>query len=541
MSGQQRAQSADAAPTSFFDGSYSSIYRDSPQDTPAPSSSLSSVWRGVFTYSAPHWSYVYNATLVVLDALMTLTATIIVMGAHKPSQSFLFMDQFPANDTVCIAGMFAATWLISLAGTQIYTRHTMGEGYELYSKIIGAIFIDFIALCTIIYIFSLSIPRTVVVAVPLLSGVLTLFERWLMRGLLRRNRALGKYNYATVIVGSPDAIHDVIRQLDATTALGYAPFAICPVSTSTPTSSHDARQRLVQVPFIPLDDRERALRVLPLNSHLPQTAKDLGARTMLITDVMSRHSETMRTLSLAMESMGIELAFSAEVADIDGAALHLRDNPAMPVFTATLPQYSTRTRIVKRVMDIIGSLLALIISSPVMAVVALLVRAEDGGPAIYKQQRIGLYGKTFTLYKFRSMHVNADKIDAQLAKEMGENHGILFKPKDDPRITRIGRFIRKTSLDEFPQFLNVLIGNMSLVGPRPQQQYEVDEYASLYSTRLLVKPGITGLWQVSGRSDLSQEESERLDVSYVERWSINGDIAILLKTITAVIRGIGSY
>lgn len=176
-----------------------------------------------------------------------------------------------------------------------------------------------------------------------------------------------------------------------------------------------------------------------------------------------------------------------------------------------------------------------------MAYVAFRVHHEDGGPAIYEQQRIGLYGRPFTLYKFRSMRVNADKEDKKLAQEMGAEHGILFKAKDDPRITKFGRFIRKTSLDEFPQFFNVFKGDMSLVGPRPQQQYEVDEYNALYSTRLLVKPGITGPWQVSGRSDLSQEESERLDVSYVENWSITGDIAILFKTVSAVLKGTGSY
>ncbi|WP_300765642.1 sugar transferase [uncultured Bifidobacterium sp.] len=527
MSSQKRPSSRDRS-TSFFDGTY------------FPTNSLPRR-NGVFAYSAPHWSYLYNATLILLDAIMSLLSTTIVVLVHSETKEYISRNQLSGDDVLAMAALVTGVWILCLAGARIYTRHMMGQGYEVYSRVIAAGFYTIIALCTIIYLFKLFVPRQIVLAVPLLSVLFTLIERWFMRRSLQRNRARGGYNYATVIVGSPEGIHQAVEQLDGNTALGYAPFAVCAVANGNSTSDRPNPQHLVHVPFTPTNDRERTLRVLPLDSHLPQTAKDLGARTMVITDVMSRHSETMRTLSLAMESMGIELAFSAGVADIDGATLHLRDNASMPVFTATLPQYSTRTRIIKRVMDIIGSLLALIISSPVMAVVALLVRAEDGGPAIYKQQRIGLYGKTFTLYKFRSMHVNADKIDAQLAKEMGENHGILFKPKDDPRITRIGRFIRKTSLDEFPQFLNVLIGNMSLVGPRPQQQYEVNEYASLYSTRLLVKPGITGLWQVSGRSDLSQEESERLDVSYVERWSINGDIAILLKTITAVIRGTGSY
>ncbi len=236
-----------------------------------------------------------------------------------------------------------------------------------------------------------------------------------------------------------------------------------------------------------------------------------------------------------------DFTIAKNIANVSGARLRTRSTSTMPIILASLPQYSTLTALIKRFFDIVLSTLALILSTPVMAYGALRIKLEDGGPAIYKQQRIGRYGKPFTIYKFRSMRANADKQDESLAGKMGVSHGILFKAKDDPRITPFGKFIRKTSLDEFPQFFNVLKGDMSLVGPRPQQQYEVDEYGSLYSTRLLVKPGITGLWQISGRSDLSQEDSERLDVSYVENWSVTGDIAILIKTVVAVIRGSGSY
>ncbi|WEV42219.1 sugar transferase [Bifidobacterium sp. ESL0682] len=298
-------------------------------------------------------------------------------------------------------------------------------------------------------------------------------------------------------------------------------------------------QQLVSVPFRSTCPEEKKLKVLPMDSHLPQKAKEIKAQAILIADVMSRYSETMRTFSLAVESMGIELVLMANVADIASSQLHLRSNPSMPMLTARLPQYSTLTRFLKRIFDLVGSTIAIIISSPVMAFVALRVKTQDGGPALYSQQRIGLYGKPFTLYKFRSMRVNADKYDEEVAEETGNEHGILFKAEDDPRITKFGHFIRKTSLDEFPQFFNVFKGDMSLVGPRPQQQYEVDQYDSLYSARLLVKPGITGPWQISGRNALNQEESEQLDISYVENWSFTGDIAILLKTVMAVFRGTG--
>ena len=195
----------------------------------------------------------------------------------------------------------------------------------------------------------------------------------------------------------------------------------------------------------------------------------------------------------------------------------------------------------KRIWDIAIGLIALPFVLLIIAVLAPLIKLEDGGPVFYSQTRIGIYGKPFTMYKFRSMRTDADEIKAKLAKERGIEDRFIFKLKDDPRVTKIGHFIRKTSLDEFPQFFNVFKGDMSLVGPRPPLPEEVARYGMLYSTRLLVKPGITGPWQISGRSDLTQKQSEYADVSYIQDWSITGDIAILLKTVVAVFKGTGSY
>ena len=192
-------------------------------------------------------------------------------------------------------------------------------------------------------------------------------------------------------------------------------------------------------------------------------------------------------------------------------------------------------------MDIAGAIVAIIVSSPVMLVLCMLIKLTSPGPLIYKQERVGLHNQTFRMYKFRSMVTNAEELKKKLAEETGQEDRFIFKMKDDPRITKVGHFIRKTSLDEFPQFYNVLKGDMSLVGPRPALPEEVARYGSLYSARLLVKPGITGPWQVSGRSDLSQEQSEYLDVSYIENWSIAGDLAILAKTVMVIFTGRGSY
>jgi exopolysaccharide biosynthesis polyprenyl glycosylphosphotransferase len=520
----------------FFDGSYFSMNEKSSPDDTTPYM-VHRLWE----YSIPRWSYIYVTALVALDMAMSAAATGLTFAVRPGAYASVLEGGTFGNGIATMFLFIALSWVVSLASCHIYERHTMGEGYALYSKIFSAIFVDFVLLCAIGYAFKFGIPRTLTFFVPPLTGVFTVLERYAMRKLLHHYRRGNRCSYPTVVVGSPEKIHSILRQLSANTAVGYVPIAVCPVIADKEQQPSSGPQHLIPVPFKPVDGREALLRVLPMNSHLPQTVRYLGAQTVLVADTLNRHSETMRTLSLAIESMGLELAFTSTVADVSGAALHLREDPSMPVLTAHLPQYSVLTRILKRAFDIVLSTLALVVASPLMAYIALRVKAEDGGPAIYSQQRIGLYGKPFTMYKFRSMCVDADAHKQQLARQYGLENRFIFKIRDDPRVTRIGHFIRKNSLDEFPQFFNVLRGDMSLVGPRPPLPEEVRLYNALYSTRLLVKPGITGPWQISGRSDLTQEESEHLDVSYVEHWSLTSDMAILLKTVMAVIRGTGSY
>jgi exopolysaccharide biosynthesis polyprenyl glycosylphosphotransferase len=211
--------------------------------------------------------------------------------------------------------------------------------------------------------------------------------------------------------------------------------------------------------------------------------------------------------------------------------------PLLGVKEATIPRTG---RLVKRALDIFVSALALLITSPIMLLIAIVVRLESPGPAIFRQIRVGPRGRPFTIYKFRSMRQGAEEEQAQL-RDRNEASGPLFKIKDDPRFTRLGRFLRRASLDELPQFFNVLRGEMSLVGPRPGPPQEVAQYQPWHRQRLEVSPGITGLWQVSGRSDLSFDEMCLLDIYYIENWSLGLDLTILLRTIPRVILGDGAY
>lgn len=196
---------------------------------------------------------------------------------------------------------------------------------------------------------------------------------------------------------------------------------------------------------------------------------------------------------------------------------------------------------VKRFFDIVLSAVALVLLLPLFVVVAILIKATSPGPIFFVQIRVGKYGRTFSFYKFRSMYVDAEKRKAELMAQNQSADGVIFKMKKDPRITPIGRFIRKTSIDELPQFLNVLFGDMSLVGPRPPVPSEVSQYTLEDRKRLMVRPGLTCLWQVSGRSDIPFKKQVSLDKEYIRSQSLWKDIVILLRTVPAILSGRGAY
>jgi len=226
--------------------------------------------------------------------------------------------------------------------------------------------------------------------------------------------------------------------------------------------------------------------------------------------------------------------------DIAGPRIHITPVAGLPLLHVEEPEFTGARKILKETQDRILAGLAVVFLAPLMLALALLIRLDSRGPALFRQTRVGRGGEEFCVYKFRSMHVDAEE---RLAALVGRNEsdGVLFKMRDDPRVTRIGKLLRRYSLDELPQLLNVLRGNMALVGPRPPLPREVANYATDVHRRLLVKPGITGLWQVSGRSDLSWEQTVRLDLRYVENWTLALDALILVKTVRAVLSGGGAY
>lgn len=484
--------------------------------------------------STPRWRFAFVASLIAIDLavmLLSLTVSLVINGAAFDAIG----DVMPFWLFLILVSLI---WLLCLAFAGTYHRHVMADGYKLYAKIINASLLTIISYCSLAFIFKLALPRTALIIAPVIAFFLDIIARWQMRQALHRHRSKGSCKYRTVVIGSSDGINKALQTMRNCMNWGYEPVAVCPIEADP--ASKDAYVVTSYTPDANIEGSSK-LKVIPFNSAFPRICESLGVQEVYVADVLSRDSEMLHGLSLAVESLGMELALAVSLADVSGHRLYLRNTTEQPVLLASLPQYTGAANVIKRLLDIIGSLCALIISSPILLGVAIAIKLDDGGPVFFSQTRIGLHGKPFKMYKFRSMVTNAEELKKKLAEETGQEDRFIFKMKDDPRITKVGHFIRKTSLDEFPQFYNVLKGDMSLVGPRPALPEEVARYGSLYSARLLVKPGITGPWQVSGRSDLSQEQSEYLDVSYIENWSIAGDLAILAKTVMVIFTGRGSY
>lgn len=432
-------------------------------------------------------------------------------------------------------------WIYCLHSVGVYHRHVMGDGYQLNAFLVkGAIFAG-LMVCALNSILNVYVPLVTTGLALLCALLVTIVERLIIRQFVLFSREKGAYSYGTVLVGSPEGIEHALEFLSKKSQLNYHVVAVCPIGLNEKNGLVEAvgapegfKQRIHEI-------SGRNIVTLPYCKNFAERAVAVGMQTVMVTDVMQRFSYNFNTFVLDLESMNLEIAVVTSAVDVSGHETNIRVLQGTTVMTISLPQYSPWAMCKKRAFDIVMSLIALLVSAIVSVPVAIAIKLTDGGPIFYMQTRVGRRGKTFKMIKFRSMVVNADKMKAELAEENGQKGRFIFKMKDDPRVTKMGKFIRKFSIDELPQFLNVLKGDMSVVGPRPPLPEEVAQYDQTYATRMLVKPGITGPWQVSGRSNLSREESESLDVSYVQNWSMLGDIVLLFRTVGAVVTHKGAY
>jgi exopolysaccharide biosynthesis polyprenyl glycosylphosphotransferase len=265
-----------------------------------------------------------------------------------------------------------------------------------------------------------------------------------------------------------------------------------------------------------------------------------GADTVAVLSCPELDGTELRRLAWQLEESDVDLVVAPALLDVAGPRTTIRPVDGLPLVHVDHPRLSGGRRAAKELFDRASAGLALLLLAPLLLVIGVAIRLTSHGPALFRQTRVGKNGETFTVLKFRSMYVDAEARLAEL-RAVNEKDSVLFKIREDPRVTRLGRWLRRYSLDELPQLFNVLAGQMSLVGPRPPLPSEVAQYAGDVNRRLVVKPGLTGLWQVSGRSDLSWEESVRIDLRYVENWSLALDAMILWRTVFAVLRSQGAY
>jgi len=360
-------------------------------------------------------------------------------------------------------------------------------------------------------------------ALPVGLGALVL-DRWLWRKWLLRQRAFGHYLARAIVVGRREDVEYVIAQIAANSGAAYRV-----VGAAVDTA-----------PGAQLTVGEQRIPVVAKRDGVAAAAASVSADAVIVAGQPDEGGEFVRQLGWDLEGTPAELVLSSRLTDVAGPRIHFRPVDGLPLIHVETPTFEGGKHILKRSVDIALSALAIVVLMPFMLVVGLIIRFDSPGPALFRQRRCGRNGDTFEMLKFRSMVETAEDDLAGLL-DRNEGHGALFKLRNDPRVTRFGRWLRKYSLDELPQLWNVLVGDMSIVGPRPPLVTEVAEYEGSVHRRLFIKPGMTGLWQISGRSDLSWEESVRLDLYYVENWSLTGDLMIMWRTAKAVVNPKGAY
>jgi len=349
-----------------------------------------------------------------------------------------------------------------------------------------------------------------------------LVARYALRKRLHRLRDSGACMRRAVAVGHPQAVADLVNELRREPYHGLTVIAAC----------------LAGAAFRP--DEIAGVPVLGGLDDVSSAVRGSDADTVAVLACPELKPVQLRQLAWELEKTDTDLCLAPALLDVAGPRTSVRAAAGLPLLYVDHPDLSGLRQVIKGLFDKVAAASALLLLAPLMLTIALMIRLEDGGPALFKQVRVGKDGRPFRLYKFRTMVPQAEQQKAALQLH-NEGAGVLFKIRDDPRITKIGARLRRWSLDELPQLINVLLGHMSLVGPRPALPEEAAKYGDYVRRRLAVRPGLTGLWQIHGRSDLSWDEAVRLDLRYVENWSLAFDLLILWKTWPAVARGHGAY
>lgn len=411
-------------------------------------------------------------------------------------------------------------WVLSCASVRAYEHRFLGTGSEEFERVFNAGMRLLAVTAVLSLAFRLEPARLfVLIALPSTMAI-TLLMRYAARQQLQRQRAQGACLHKVIVVGRERSCAELIRQLARESQAGFSVVGACIDRTQSG-----------QVEGVP---------VVGTSASIVAALRDTGADTVAVGAWSDLSQADLRRLSWQLEGSGVDLVVAPSLTDVAGPRIHIRPVSGLPLLHIEEPEFGGIRRFAKTTTDRTAAVTGLLITLPVLLALAIVVRLTSAGPAFFRQERVGTDGEHFTMYKLRTMYIDAEQRLSEL-RSRNENDGVLFKMRDDPRVTPVGSWLRRFSLDELPQLLNVVRGDMSLVGPRPPLRSEVSQYQNDDRRRLLVKPGLTGLWQVSGRSELSWDESVRLDLHYVENWSLALDAHILWRTAFAVLGRRGAY
>ena len=475
------------------------------------------------------WARSYANRLFATDAVVIVIAILgaqILRFGFEPSSVAWgeFANGFDLSYSI-VSLAIIVSWLVVLQLFGTSSSRVIGTGTLEYKRVIDATVRLFGILAIVAFLLRIDLARSYIITSLPVGLALLLFGRWAWRRWLVSQRAKGEFVARVLLVGSVDSVVAIHRELARSHDTGYLVVGAC-----VPGDLIGARLPGTDIPVSTnLDTIDSAMR-------------ETKADTVVVTSSDELPPDRIRRLSWSLEPGRQHLVLAPSLTDIGGPRIHMRPVAGLPLIHVETPRYEGLKRFSKRAFDIVVAGGLVVFLSPLLLLIAAAVRLSSPGPVLFRQQRVGLTGTRFSMLKFRSMVTDAEaQLQALKSAERDKGNSVMFKMKDDPRVTRIGRVLRRYSLDELPQLFNVLDGSMSLVGPRPPLDSEVQAYEHHVHRRFMVKPGITGLWQVSGRSNLSWEDTVRLDLYYVENWSMTGDLVILWRTARAVLARDGAY
>jgi exopolysaccharide biosynthesis polyprenyl glycosylphosphotransferase len=458
----------------------------------------------------------------MLDFASMLAAGVIAFVLRFPG-----VPQEPNVPYVVLTVVLPLLFLPTLMLCRAYQPRFVGIGWEEFHRVLRAGFVLTASVAIAAYATKTEVARGYVVMALPLGTLLALVSRYRLRKWLHKKRWNGEYMRRVVAVGHRTSVADLIKLLREKRYHGMDIVGVC-----LPPALASGEDAVAEVEGVPvLGDFWQAASVVQRS----------GADSVAVLACPEMDGVALRRLAWQIERDDIELVVAPALMDVTGPRISIRPVAGLPLLHVEHPELEGYRKLLKGLFDRACALAGLALLSPLLLVVAFLVKVTSHGPVMFRQTRVGRDGREFTVLKFRTMVVDAEQRKDELVACNEQAGGVLFKIKSDPRITAVGRRLRRYSLDELPQLFNVLRGEMSLVGPRPPLPDEVARYGGDVYRRLAVKPGMTGLWQVNGRSDLTWEESVRLDLRYVDNWTLALDLQILWKTWSAVFRGSGAY